>query len=145
MESDDNVNRSRQRRTVRSIRMDRGSERVKNSKLINCRFPLGIDIYNSYLWKCCLNRHTTLAVVGLMWHECGIMRCQDLRRMCWLWQGFHGIPIDPIPITFSKSPLCKAYLLTPQSNFHKSLQHDRVSEAGGFVIEGVTLQLLPCL
>lgn len=56
----------------------------------------------------------------VMWH--------DLRRMCWLGRGFHGIPIDPIPITFNKSPPCKAYLHTPQSNFHKSLQHDTVSE-----------------
>lgn len=40
------------------------------------------------------------------------------------------IPIDPIPITFCKSPPCKANLLTPQSNLHKSLQHDTASESG---------------
>lgn len=60
---------------------------------------------------------------------------KDLGRMCWLWQGFHGIAIDPIPITSTKSPVCKAYLLTPQSNYHKSLPHDRAPESG-FVTEG---------
>lgn len=88
--------------------------------------------------------HWLLDCDCVMWHERGAVWGQDLRRMCWLWQGFHGIPIDPIPITFSKSPFCKAYLLTPQSNFRKSLRHDKAWESGDLWLKGVTLQLLSC-
>lgn len=47
-----------------------------------------------------------------------------------------GIPIDPIPITFGKSPPCKANLLTPQSNLHKSLHLDMASESGDWCLGG---------
>lgn len=90
---------------------DKNILRAVNELILDAsRFPVGIvDVYLLcvYQWNTALTVELWLCCTCVTWHLCGIMWCQDLRRMCWLWQGFHGIPIDPIPITFSKSPLCK--------------------------------------
>lgn len=99
--------------------------------------PKHCTLRNRIIYSCCSSLMIfKLQPCGGRWSVSRVTRARCNARISGGCTDCGGIPIDPIPITFSKSPPWKANLLTPQSNLHKSLQHDMGSESRDLWSEG---------